>query len=81
MRRQPLRINSNYPCARMASNAAVVESAKSSATGSPAPAQEANNNAGTAEVAGGDKKVKTEKECTLSRALAFMLFMDYGYPT
>jgi hypothetical protein len=46
----------------MATNGAVADSAKSSATGSPAPGQEVNNNTGGTEPAGGENKVKSEKE-------------------
>ena len=73
MRRQPLRINSTYPRARMASNIAVVDSAKASVTGSPAPPQEADNKSGAAEAAGGEKKVKTEKDCTFGGVLSILL--------
>ena len=73
MRRQPLRINSIHLRARMASNAAVADSTKSSATGSPGPGQDANNKAGAAGAAGGEKKVKSEKECMFAQKTGFYL--------
>lgn len=49
----------------MATNAAIADPAKPTTTASPAPAQDVAGKAGTSEVAGGEKKVKTEKECMI----------------
>lgn len=65
MRSQPLTINPSHFSARMATNADVADSTKSSAAASSAPAQDLAGKAGAAEVAGGEKKVKTEKECKM----------------
>lgn len=53
----------------MATNAAVIDSAKPSATGSPAPGQDVGSKIGAVEVAGGEKKVKSEKERMAPREL------------
>lgn len=44
--------------------AALVEAAKTSAIGQHAPGKDAGSKAGTAEAVNGEKKVKSEKECT-----------------
>jgi len=43
---------------------AIKDSAQSEATGSHVPGQDAGSKVGTSEAAGGEKKVKSEKECT-----------------
>lgn len=65
MRRQPLRLNPSHFSARMTTNAAIADSTKSTESASPAPAQDSSVKAGAAEATGGDKKVKTEKECMI----------------
>lgn len=63
MRKQPVRINSIYFRARMATNAAAADSLKSGANESPAPAPDAVNKTG----ADGEKKVKSAKERMLPK--------------
>lgn len=57
----------------MASNVAVVDSAKASVAGFPAPAQEADQKSGAAESARGEKVVKTERDCTFGGVLSILL--------
>ena len=46
--------------------AALIEAAKTSAIGQHAPGKDTGSKVGTAEAADGEKKVKSEKECTHS---------------
>jgi hypothetical protein len=78
VRRQPLRINSILFRDRMASNSAAADPTKPSATAS-APGQDVRNKAGAAETAGGEKKVKSEKECMFAQETGFYLPWPFFY--
>jgi hypothetical protein len=80
VRRLPIRITLTHPRARMATNAAVAESAKSSITRSHTPGQDLNGKI-EAEVAGGEKKVKSEKERMAPQRLKPYCFSycEYSY--
>jgi hypothetical protein len=70
VRKQPVRVNSISFRARMATNAAAADSAKSGANASPAPAPDATNKTGV----DGEKKVKTAKERMLPKRRNSMCF-------
>ncbi|KAF4637032.1 hypothetical protein G7Y89_g1050 [Cudoniella acicularis] len=63
-------VSGNPPPVSSEVKAAVAESAKSSATGSHVPGQDAGSKVGTADAAEGEKKVKTEKELERERKKA-----------
>jgi hypothetical protein len=63
----------------MATNAAVAESAKSSITGSHTPGQDLRTAKIEAEVAGGEKKVKSEKERMAPQRSKPYCFSYYEY--
>jgi len=56
-------VSGNPPPLSNETKGAVADAAKSSATGSHVPGQDAGSKVGTAGACEGEKKVKTEKEC------------------
>lgn len=57
-------VSGKPPAVSNETKAALSDAAKSSTTGSHLAGQDAGSKVGTAEAAGEEKKVKSEKECT-----------------